>query len=90
VVVVFAIAKLLELVPLAAPFKYHWYESGAVPVAATPKFAACPSVTVALAGCCEITGAVRDVADVFEPPLHAVRIIVKESITASANAAPPD
>jgi hypothetical protein len=61
-----------------------------VPVAATLKFAACPSVTVALAGCCAITGAVFDVVDVLEPPPQAVRIIAMESTIASANATPPD
>jgi hypothetical protein len=32
------------------PLKRHWYESGAVPVAVTVKFASCPMETVRLWG----------------------------------------
>ena len=64
-----------------------------MPVEATAKFAACPADTVTLAGCCVITGAVAAGVDVLEPeppPPHAVKIVVRVSSIASANAAPPD
>ena len=47
-----------EVAPLiAAPFFFHWYVIGAVPVAATLNVAVCPAVIFALAGCEEIVGA---------------------------------
>jgi len=57
-VVVFAIVYVEEFVPAAAPLRYHWYVSGAVPFAATVNVAACPAVTVCAVGCVVIDGAV--------------------------------
>jgi hypothetical protein len=59
------IVNVLEFVPTTVVFMYHWYASGAVPVALTVKVAVWPVVTVRLVGWEEIVGAV---GGVFPPP----------------------
>ena len=66
-----------EVAPLiAAPFFFHRYVMGAVPVAATLNVAVCPAVIFALAGCEEIVGATGPV-DVWPVPvpLRATEIV---------------
>jgi hypothetical protein len=47
-----------EIAPLSiAPFFFHWYVIGEVPVAATLKVAVFPAAMVTLAGCVDIAGA---------------------------------
>ena len=46
---------------------YHWYESGAVPVAVTDRVAAIPLQTVALCGCDVIEGQVQLVVALTSP-----------------------
>ena len=66
-----------EVAPLiAAPFFFHWYVIGAVPVAATLNVAVCPAAIFALAGCVEIVGATAlgDV-DPLPVPLSATEVV---------------
>lgn len=67
-----------EFAPLiVAPFFFHKYVIGAVPVAATLNVAVCPTVTFALAGCDEILGATGpDVEPWPVPvPLRATEVV---------------
>jgi len=62
--------------PIAAPFFFHWYVMGVVPVAATLNVAVWPALIFALAGCDEIVGA-TGLVDVWPVPvpLRATEIL---------------
>src|SRR5580692_8310783 len=64
---------------MLALFFRHWYFSGEVPVAATEKVAVWPTVTVALAGCAVMLGAV--------PPEFDLEVVVAQPPTSKRNAA---
>jgi|SRR5580704_10977543 hypothetical protein len=64
---------------MLALFFRHWYFSGEVPVAATEKVAVWPTVTVALAGCAVMLGAV--------PPEFELEVVVAQPPTSKRNAA---
>jgi hypothetical protein len=58
VVVSAGVVYVEEVAPLSiAPFFFHWYVIGEVPVAATLNVAALPATMLTLAGCVEIAGA---------------------------------
>jgi hypothetical protein len=66
-----------EVAPeIAAPFFFHWYVMGAVPVAAILNVAVCPAVIFAFAGCVEIVGATAlGVVDPLPVPLSAMETV---------------
>jgi hypothetical protein len=67
------IVNVLEFVPTAVVFMYHWYARGAVPVALTVNVAVWPVETVRLVGSEEIAGAVGGVFPPFEVEPQAQR-----------------
>jgi len=72
------VVNVEEIAPLiAAPFFFHWYVIGAVPVAATLKVAAWPTVIFALAGCEKIVGATGVLVEPWPVPvpLRATEIV---------------
>jgi hypothetical protein len=70
------VVNVEEVAPLiAAPFFFHRYVIGAVPVAATLKVAVCPTTIFALAGCEEIVGATGPVVELVPVPLRAIEFV---------------
>jgi hypothetical protein len=57
---------------MEVPLPYHWYVSGAVPLAATVNVAVCPAATVTDAGWVVMAGAVACEPLFEEPPSEAV------------------
>jgi hypothetical protein len=65
-----------EVAPLiVAPFFFHRYVIGAVPVAATLNVAVCPAVIFALAGCDEIVGPTGPDVEFVPVPLSAIEFV---------------
>jgi hypothetical protein len=81
-VVVAGVVYEVEVAPLiAVPPLFHWYVMGAVPVAAMTNVAVCPAITVLLAGCVVMDGAVAGTLTVSVAALLVTLVTRFETVT---------